>query len=744
MAKYLGKDISRVDGVAKVTGAAKYAAEFHVENLAYGFLVMSTIAKGSITAIDTMKAEKVAGVIRVFTHLNQPKLAFAAAKAKDPLAPPEGQPFHALTGTKIYFSNQPIALVVAETYEQARYAARLVEVSYQEEKPQTSIKHARGQAYAAKSSDTPAIAKQKSDPRGDAAKGFQSAPVKFEAEYTIPIEHHNPMEMLATIAFWQNNKLVLFEKTQAVISVRNYLAAVFEVPETDVTIISPFVGGAFGNALRPNQTPALAAMAARELKRPVKLVLTRRQMFTTSGYRPATWQKVSLGADKNGKLSAIIHENITNTSSYEDYSENTVSVARMTYACPHMSLDYRVAKTDLPTPSSMRAPGAVSKMFALESALDELAYKLKIDPIELRLINYAEVEPDTGKPWSSKELREGYRQAAEKFGWKNRNPEPRSMRDGKFLVGWGMATAIWGAFQRPSSLRITLKADGTALVQSAASDIGPGTYTVITMITAEHLGLPMGKVKFELGRSDFPTAPHQGGSWTTASVGSAAVGAAQLIQKRLVELANKETNSMFKNMTAEQLHFENGRISLKDNPRQSLSFSEILRGGNLPEIVETFAAEPSPEREKYGTATHGAQFAEVKVDPDLGTVRVTRIVEATACGKVMNLKTSHSQEMGGVVWGIGMALQEATEVDHRYGRMINASLADYHVPVNADIYHIETHFVEEEDKIVNELGVKGMGEVGMIGIPAAIANAIFHATGKRVRDLPITPDKLLV
>ena len=743
MTKYIGKEISRVDGAAKVTGAAKYAAEFHVSNPAHGFLVMSTIAKGRITAIDTKEAEKQTGVIRVFTHLNAPRLAFAAAKAKDPLAPPNGQPFHALTGDKIYFSNQPIALVAAETYEQARYAARLVKVSYAEEKPVTNMKNSGATQYVAKSSDPPAVAEQKSRPRGDAAKAFQAAPIKVEAEYTIPIEHQNPIEPQTSIAFWQDGKLVIFDKTQAVMTLRNYLAAAFGIAETDVLVISPFVGGAFGMSLRPNQTPALAAMAARELKRPVKLVLTRRQSFTTSGYRPQTWQKVSLGADDKGKLSAIIHENITNTSSYEDYSENTVSVARMTYACPNVSLDYKVVKTDLPTPSAMRAPGAVSKMFALECALDELAHQLKIDPVELRLINYAEVDPDNGKPWSSKELRAAYRQAADKFGWSKRNPEPRSMRDGKLLVGWGMATAIWGASQMPSSIRIRVRADGTALAQASASDIGPGTYTVITMIAAEHLGMPIEKVKFELGRSDLPPAPAQGGSYTTASVGAAAFGAARLIRNKLVELANRQANSPFKNATADQLQFEDGKVSLKSNPAQTLSYSEILRGNNLPEIVETYEAKPSPEREKYATATHGAQFVEVKVDPDLGTVRVTRIVEATACGKVMNLKTSHSQEMGGAVWGIGMALHEATEVDHRYGRMINASLADYHVPVNADIFKIETDFVEEEDKIVNELGVKGMGEVGLIGIPAAIANAVFHATGRRIRDLPITPDKLL-
>ncbi len=741
MAKYLGKEMSRVDGVAKVTGAAKYAAEFQVNNPTYGFLVMSTVAKGRITAIDTKTAEKELGVIRVFTHLNAPRLDFAAAKSKDMTAPMNGRPFHALTDDKIYFSNQPIALVVAETYEQARYAARLVKVSYAEEKPVTSISDSNSQKSVA---DLPPMLQQLSQPRGDAAAALQAASVKIEAEYTIPIEHHNPIEPQASIAFWQNGKLVIFDKTQAVMTLRNYLAAAFGMPVADVTVISPFVGGAFGNALRPNQNPALAAMAAREIKRPVKLVLTRQQMFTTTGYRPDTWQKISLGADNTGKLTAIIHEQVANTSSYEDYSENTVSVARMTYACPNLTVNYKFAKTDLPTPCAMRAPGAVSKMFALECVLDELAHQLRIDPIELRLINYAENDPDSGKPWTSKELRAAYRQGAARFGWSKRNPQPRSMRDGRLLVGWGMATAIWGAFQMPSSIRIAVNADGTALAQASASDIGPGTYTVITMIAAEHLGMSVEKVKFELGRSDFPPAPHQGGSWTTASVGAAAVGAARAIRNKLVELANKTANSPFKNAIAEQLQFENGKIFLKSNPAQSLSYGEILRGNNLSEIVETYEAKPSPEREKYATATHGAQFVEVKVDPDLGTVRVTRVVEATACGKVMNLKTSHSQEMGGAVWGIGMALTEATEVDHRYGRIINPNLANYHVPVNADVYQIETEFVEEEDRIVNELGVKGMGEVGMIGIPAAIANAVFHATGKRVRDLPITPDKLIM
>ncbi|MEO6589818.1 MAG: xanthine dehydrogenase family protein molybdopterin-binding subunit, partial [Pyrinomonadaceae bacterium] len=413
------------------------------------------------------------------------------------------------------------------------------------------------------------------------------------------------------------------------------------------------------------------------------------------------------------------------------------------YACPNLQVTTKVTKTDLPTPFAMRAPGAVSGMFALESALDELAYKLKIDPLEIRLINYAETDPDSGKPWSSKALRECYKEASEKFGWKKRNPEPRTQRDGKWLVGWGMATGTWGAFQNSATVRIALNIDGTAHVSSATSDIGPGTYTVITMIAAEFLGLSPEKVKFELGNTKFPKAPAQGGSWTTATVGSAVQLAARNIGGKLIELANKGADSPFKNAKPTEVEMLDGKLQLKNDSSKSVYISELMKKNKITEIVEVYEGTPSKERDKYALQAHGAQFVEVKVDEDLGIVKVTRVVEATACGKIMNPKAAHSQDMGGVVWGIGMALHENTEIDHRYGRMVTTDLASYHIPSNADVHGVETHFVEEEDKIVNELGVKGMGELGMVGIPAAIANAVFHATGKRIRDLPITLDKLL-
>jgi xanthine dehydrogenase YagR molybdenum-binding subunit len=466
-------------------------------------------------------------------------------------------------------------------------------------------------------------------------------------------------------------------------------------------------------------------------------------MFTGHGYRPYTIQKVALGADHAGKLSSMIHEAVHNTSSFEEFSDGTTNFTRQVYACPNLDAPVKITSTDLNTPTWMRAPGAVSGMFALECAMDELAYALKIDPLELRLLNYAEVDPESGRPFSSKALRECYRLGAEKFGWKDRKREPRSMRDGQWLVGWGMATGVWGAFQRPASARITLRADGTAHVTSATSDIGPGTYTVMTIIAAEYLGLRPEQVKFELGDTKFPRAPSQGGSQTTSSVGSAVYGAALAVGAKLLSLANREAGSPLEKAAAADVEMLDGRLRLKSDPSRFVSVSEVMRRSGLTEITETFESQPSKEREKYATLAHGAQFVEVKVDPDLGTVRVTRAIEVTACGKIINPKASHSQEIGGVVWGIGMALEEATEIDHRYGRIMNPNLQHYHVPVNADIHHIETMFVEEDDKIVNPLGVKGMGELGMVGIPAAIANAVFHATGRRIRELPITPDKLL-
>ena len=738
--KYIGKETSRVEGAAKVTGKAKYVAEFSVPNLAHGFLVLSDVAKGEITKIDTSDAEKQSGVIKIITHENAPELVFNDKSDKDQLAP-EGTPFRPFYTNKVLFNNQPIALVVAETFEQARFAASLVRADYAEERHSTDLL----ENLDCKKPVPPTDDKQKQQekPRGNPEKAFENAAVKLEAEYTIPVEHHNPIEPHGATAFWNDDKLTIFDKSQFVYNVRGHLASVFGIDEENVNVISLFVGGAFGSSLRPNYYPLVAALAARVVERPVKVILTRRQMFTGHGYRPFTWQKVKLGADSKGKLDSIIHITVNNTSSFEEYNDSANHFSRLLYACENVDTPKRIVKTDLATPFAMRAPGAVSGMFALECALDELAYELEIDPLELRLINYAEKDPESGKPFSSKELKACYAKAAGKFGWKHRNPTPRAQRDGKYLVGMGMASGIWGGFQSAATVRVVLKNDGTAIVQSASSDMGPGTYTVISMIAAEFLGLPIEKVTFQLGDTNLPKAPVHGGSMTTASVGSAAKTASGMIKEYLLKLARKDKNSIFKNATAGNVVLENGKLQFENDAKKSIEISKILKQNDLIEIEVTHEEKPSDERKKYAIAAHGAQFVEVKVDEDLGIVKVTRVVEATASGKIINPKAAHSQEIGGVVWGIGMALTEETLIDHRYGRITNPQLADYHVPSNADVLQIDTMFIDEEDKIVNELGIKGMGELGMVGIPAAIANAVFNATGKRIRDLPITPDKLL-
>lgn len=730
--RYIGKEMKRVEGVAKVTGRAKFAAEFELPHMAFGYLCESAVGKGTIRNLDVSAAESAPGVLKVISHLNLRKLLPQPQEQEKK----DGIGFSAFRSPEIYFSGQPIALVVADTFEQARAASLLVRADYDETKGETDM---RQKLESAKPTNP-----EKAPPeRGNFTEAFEAAPIKIEAAYNIPVEHHNPIEPHGATAFWKDGKLTIFDKTQNVHQLRDYLAGLFGIDSTNVEVIALFVGGAFGSCLAVHYYTPLVALAARETGRPVKLSYTRRQMFNGHGYRPDTWQKIALAAGADGKLSALSHRVVINTSRYADYSEDFAVVSRLVYACPNVKTLFQNVATDLQTPAPMRAPAAVSQMFALECAMDELSYALKIDPLELRLINYAEMDPETGKPYSSKSLRECYRLGAEKFGWKNRKPEPRSMREDGMLVGWGVATGVWPALQMKASASITLNADGTANVRSATTDIGPGTYTVMTIIAAEHLGIAAEKVKFELGESRFPKSPAQGGSWTTASVGSAIHGAAAQLKSRLLDLAKKEEKSPLADADAAQVAMLDGQLHLISDPVRSVEISKLMESNHLKELSETHEAQPSAEREKYTCYAHGAQFVEVMVDPDLGTVKVSRVIEVTACGKIMSPLTSHSQEIGGIVWGIGMALQEATEIDHRYGRIMNPTLADYHVPVNADVHRIETIFVEEDDKIVNPLGVKGMGELGQVGIPAAIANAVYHATGIRVRDLPITPDKLI-
>jgi xanthine dehydrogenase YagR molybdenum-binding subunit len=732
---HLGKPVSRIDGRAKVTGVAKYAAEYDVPGLAHAVVVSSTIAKGRIKHIHVADALAVEGVLDVLTHEHRPKLASSDDDYKDDIAPP-GSPLRPLYDDRILFSGQPVALVVAEEFEIARFAASLVRVEYQRDAHVTDFEAQRERAGVAKPDDTPAHT------RGKPAQAFEQAAVRVEAEYRTPVEHHNPMEPFAATAVWEGDgRLTVFDKTQGPQNSRNYVAGVMGMPRDKVRVRSPYVGGAFGSGLRPQYQLPLAVLAARALKRSVRVTLTRQQMFTL-GYRSAVVQKLALGANRDGSLVSLRHDAVAMTSQFEDFQRNFVNWSSLLYRCANSELGQGLVKLDQNTPCDMRAPAGAEALYAIECAMDELAYAAKIDPVELRLINYSDRDQIEDRPYSSKELRECYRQGAERFGWSKRNPQPRSMQEGDELVGWGMATGIWEAMQLPASARAVLTANGSVEIASATADIGPGTTTMMTQLAAEMLGVPLDHVTAKLGDSDLPDAPVEGGSFTTSSVGCAIHAACREVQKELLRLSQKLAGSPLAGAKLDDVVFAQGKIRRKDDNSREVSIADAMRAGKADRIEKEAGAVPN-EGGKYSHYTHSAVFAEVKIDAQLGVIRVTRLVNAVAAGRILNPKLAGSQILGAVVGGIGMALHEETATDHRFGRFMTHNLADYHVPVNADVHAIDVIFVDEKDDEINPLGVKGVGEIGIVGTAAAVANAVFHATGKRVRDLPITLDKLM-
>jgi xanthine dehydrogenase YagR molybdenum-binding subunit len=732
MAPYIGTPTSRVDGHAKVTGAAKYSAEFNVPGLVHASVVPSTIAKGRIARIDTSQALSIAGVIDVLTHENRPPMASTDKAYMDDVAP-GGSPFRPLYDDKVLFSEQPLALVLAEDWETARFAASLVRIEYEVE-PHVTDLHAQR--------DETIETKPPAKPRGNAEKAFAAADVRHEAEYYIPPEHHNPMELFASTVIWDGGgKLTVYDKTQGVQNVQRYLCGVFSMKAEDVRVVSPYVGGAFGSGLRPQYNVVLAVLAARALERSVRLVLTRQQMYGL-GYRPGTIERLALGANSLGTLEAITHEAIAMTSQYEEFARNDTGWSGALYKCANAKYIHKLARLDLPTACDMRAPGAATGVYALECAMDELAVALKIDPLDLRYRAYSDRDQNEDIPFTSKKLRECYRQGAEAFGWDKRNPEPRAMRDGSDLVGWGMATGVWEALQMKTAARIVLTANGHAEVACATSDIGTGTYTIMAQVAADMLGLPLDNVSIKLGDSTLPQSPVEGGSWTAASVSHAIAVTADEVRKELLRLAKKIPDSPLASAKLDDVALADGKIVNKQDAGRAVSIADAMRHGGV-ERIEQEKFTNFKEDSSYARNTHSAIFAEVKIDEQLGVIRVTRVVNAVAAGRIINTKTARNQILGGVVWGIGMALHEETLIDHRFGRIANANFAEYHVPVNADVYDIEVIFVDEPDEIINPLGIKGVGEIGIVGVAAAIANAIYHATGKRIRDLPITIDKIL-
>ncbi|HET7124461.1 MAG TPA: xanthine dehydrogenase family protein molybdopterin-binding subunit [Bradyrhizobium sp.] len=732
MMSYIGTATSRVDGRAKVTGEAKYAGEFNASDLAYGSVIESTIPKGRITRIDASEALRVEGVLEVLTHQNRPDMAESDEAWKDDVAPEEGSPFRPLYDDTIKFSGQPIAVVLAKEWEVARYAASLVRIEYEREAFVTDLHKERDRAF---------VVKKPEKPRGDAEKAYAAADVHHEADYFIPTEHHNPMELFASTVIWDGGgKLTVYDKTQGVQNVQRYLCSAFEKKADEIRVLSPFVGGAFGSGLRPQYQVALAVLGALKLQRSVRLVLTRQQMYGL-GHRPATIERIALGAKADGTLDAITHEAIAVTSQFEDFSRNDTAWSALLYKCANAKYVHRLARLDVPTSCDMRAPGAATGVYALESAMDELAVALKLDPIEFRLRCYSDRDQNEDIPYTSKRLRECYRQGAEAFGWGSRVPEPRSMRDGSELVGWGMATGVWEALQMPAAARIVLTANGHAEVSCAASDIGTGTYTILAQVAADTLGLPIESISIKLGDSTLPQAPVEGGSWMAATASHAVAAAAEEVRKELLALAKAMKGSPLADARPENVVLADGKLMSKQDAGRAVSIADAMRHAAIDRI-EKEKVHNFPDDSSHARNAHSAVFAEAKVDEQLGVIRVTRVVSAVAAGRILNTKTAHSQIMGSVVWGIGMALHEETLFDHRFGRIMNPNIAEYHVPVNADVQDIKVIFVDEPDEIINPLGIKGLGEIGIVGVAAAIANAIYHATGKRVRDLPITLDKL--
>lgn len=745
---YVGQALERRDAAPKVRGAATYAAEHQIPGVVYAVPVSATIAKGRVVAIDTRAAAQNAGVLAILTHENAPRLQptkGAGSIGEDRLP---------LQDDAVHYDGQHVAMVIADTFERAVEAAMKVKVTYQAEPAVIALERNLSSGFKPEAYIN---GKKLQISRGNPA----AAPVTLEQTYSTPVEHHNPMEPHATIATWNGDELTLYETTQGVMNMRAVVAKAFALPGEKVHVVSPYVGGGFGSKgfLWPHTI--MAAMAARTVGRPVKLVLSRQQMFSSNGHRGRTVQRIALGAETDGKLQLLRHATSTETSEVSQFMEPCGLASAMLYACPNVEITHAVARVNTGSPTPTRGPGEAPGPFALESAMDELAYQLKMDPIELRIRNHADSDPETGKPWSSKHLLECYRRGAAAFGWSRRDPRPRSMRDGRYLVGLGMATACYPAVRRPAAARLQLQSNGQLVVSSATQDIGTGTYTILAQIVADEMGLPIDAVRCEIGDSALPPAQVSGGSSTAASVGSAVRAAAQTLRAKLTEMAMKDPASPLHRAPEDAITYAEGRLIRRDNPAVSDRYGAIMARATEAVIEARVDLDPTgsdaakqhpavtdvgehdkPE-EPFSWYSFGAQFAEVRVDPLLAEVRVRRIVSVHDIGRVLNAKTARSQIHGGVVWGIGMALMEHTVYDERDARLVTRNLADYLVPVNPDVPDIEVLFIDEPDPHFNALGARGVGEIGITGVAAAVANAVYHATGRRIRNLPITPETLL-
>ncbi len=734
----IGQPISRADGRLKVTGGARYTADIPVAGTVHAAIVHSTIANGRTVSIDTTTAEKAPGVLAVFTHRNMPRMN-PTPKPWSHLHP-HGQGYLPLQDDRIHYADQPIALVVAEALDQAAYAGTLITVEYEAKQPVVFSSESAQQAV-----DAPQFLWPVASSVGDADKAIAASAVKIERTYTTADRHHNQMEPHVTTAVWDaGGRLTLYETTQHIFGTKELVAIVLGIPPEKINVVSQFLGGGFGGKAYVWPHTLMAALAAKVLNRPVRMQLTRAQMYSMVGHQAATIQTISLGADSNGKLTGIHHESISPTPVFDNYIEYAALASRHLWAASGgIATNHKVVHVNRNTPTAMRSPHEALGHVALECAIDELAYATGADPVALRLLNDTETDPLSGRPFSSRAMRKCLTEGAARFGWDKRTPEPCSMRDGRYLIGQGMAAAIYTHWRWPGKARVTLNSDGSALVEAGTHDLGTGTYTVMRQVAADALGLVPEKVTVRLGDTRLPASHPSIGSATMANAGASVMLAGEAARNKAIELALTGRDAPFAGAGADDVRVTDGRLALAGK-NLNISYAELLARNGLSTLVADAEYDPVPEAEgPKAIFSFSAVFAEVRIDPDLGLVRLNRFIGAYDAGRIINPMTARSQAIGGIIWGVGQALLEQSETDPTTARFLNRNYSGYLVPTNADIPELDILFVGEFDEEASPLGAKGLGELTAVSVAPAIANAVYHATGKRVRNLPITVEKLL-